>query len=113
MQSATLGSRQRGGVWMWSGTDLVCRFPEMFQPRIESRNFQSALLLLLPAMLSLEFLHGSCIGGWSGGCSGCECTCSWRSAEHTSELQSLMSSSYAVFSFTNKNCTHKPTEDKK
>src|SRR3546814_1171852 len=53
--------------------------------------YMDRLKLLLMLAISLQFLTGLSYY------SGFEPTFKWRSEEHTSELQSLMSNSYAVF----------------
>src|SRR3546814_2425368 len=50
--------------------------------------------------------------GWGEGVSGCRATQAERSEEHTSELQSLMRISYAVFCLKKKKKTYKYEADK-
>src|SRR3546814_8784544 len=64
------------------------------------------LALIVSAFLPPPFLRGFL------GAAGVSWNASWRSEEHTSELQSLMRISYAVFCLKKKMITKKKTNDR-
>src|SRR3546814_2516535 len=78
---------------LWVGVGVPIMLVISMLPRVQARRFSIFLTVLLTVLLMLVPIIGTTVNGatrWLG-------SDAFRSEEHTSELQSLMSISYAVF----------------
>src|SRR3546814_5806395 len=72
---------------LWVGVGVPIMLVISMLPRVQARRFSIFLTVLLTVLLMLVPIIGTTVNGATR----------WRSEEHTSELQSLMRISYAVF----------------